>query len=342
VAVFISFVQPCESFLGPVAQRSGHSIPCRSFVGQQRRRIPDPTAVCSLNAEPSEIASQALQQLPTSLNAITYYKDAENPAVYLAALFVVAASVFTIVGSEATKEKKREMYPIPDEERPAYDFLNDIYDPLPEDRQLTEAGTKGCQKRIREASTYRSQYLATVQDEKNARNKSVRYADMNISFLAKMLRSVDIKQGSSFLDLGSGFGRTAVYAALLGKFGRVTGIEFLGDLAARGAGYAEEVKNLWTGKKTPITFYEGDFTDPQYSSEIKRADVIFSFARFLTSRQGIATELSELLEKNAKRGAKILTFQQRLDERKGFRLLQRVSDPAGDLQVNVGYIYVKE
>jgi hypothetical protein len=76
-------------------------------------------------------------------------------------------------------------------------------------------------------------------------------------------------------------------------------------------------------------------TDPTVSFE--EADIIFAYSTFYTANGQFLTELSEKLSSSTKKGARIITIDNKLEG--PFKLLKTLDDPRGDLQLNRGFIW---
>eukprot|EP00816_Leptocylindrus_hargravesii_P008164 CAMPEP_0196804884 /NCGR_PEP_ID=MMETSP1362-20130617/4568_1 /TAXON_ID=163516 /ORGANISM="Leptocylindrus danicus, Strain CCMP1856" /LENGTH=284 /DNA_ID=CAMNT_0042177453 /DNA_START=212 /DNA_END=1066 /DNA_ORIENTATION=+ len=192
------------------------------------------------------------------------------------------------------------------------------------EKELTEQGTKGYVNRKRKAEEAKESYQSTVESLKEMKDKSLRYSEADLGFIACLLRAAEPQVGNTMVDLGSGAGRSTLGAAtIFPGFKKVTGIEFLQPLVKLSNTYKGKVK----GKKAPVEFKCADFATEDLSSY----DVVLASTRYLNAAE-LGSALSTLQS-----GAKVMTIDQRLGS--GFKLITTVDDPSGDLVLNTGYVY---
>lgn len=225
-----------------------------------------------------------------------------------------------------------------EEEQAAVDRVTAIFDPKESDRELTEAGTVGEVARKQQALKAKDAYQAGKND-RDVRDKTLSYAEVDLAWLATLLRQVDPQPGEVFLDLGSGMGKAVLgAAALYPQLKKCSGIEILPQLHSKAQGYGRKLRG---GAKTE--FLCEDFVNiesPKVKAMIGEADIIFAFATSFASQSDTLTETSAVLAELAKPGARIVTLDRRV--RGPFKGIKEVDDLRGDLQLTRGFIAQKQ
>lgn len=212
------------------------------------------------------------------------------------------------------------------EEESAIDRVTTAYDSQKWQQELTEEGTKGYVERRNKAQDAKDKY----QDGRVGRDikdRSLRYSETDLGFVACMIRAAEPAPGAKFVDLGSGCGRSTLGAAgVFPGFGKCVGVEFLEPLVKLSNGYKGKVR----GKKAPVEFVSADFAEYDLSD----ADVVFASATYYNNGD-LEKSLTTLGS-----GAKVLTIDKRLSGG-DFRLITEVEDPNRDLVLNTGYVFEK-
>ena len=217
-------------------------------------------------------------------------------------------------------------FTLSDEELEAIQRVENGYDNKAWEKELTEQGTKGFVNRKRKAEEAKEKYQRTVDSLREMKDKSLRYSETDLGFVASLLRAAEPQPGDSLVNLGSGTGRSTVAAAAIyPSFKKVTGIEFLQDLNKLSKGYAGKVR----GRKASVEFKSADFA----SEDLSQYDMAFVAGTYLNAKE-VGQALSTLSS-----GAKVMTIDSRLGA--GFQLITTVDDPSGDLVLNTGYVYQK-
>ena len=233
----------------------------------------------------------------------------------------------TAVFALLTKNLKNNnfAFTLSEEEQAAVDAVEAIFDPTEEDRSLVEAGTVGFVKRKTLAENAKAAYQKG-KDDRDVRDKTLYYAEVDLGFLATLLRTAAPSGQGVFYDLGSGVGRAVFGAGKLAKFKKAIGVEYLAGL------HKEATKNEGKYKRlggSPVSFQNKDFVDV----DLGDAEVVFLYA----TKYGPGLE--EVLA-TAPVGARIIILDRTLKGR-GYKLLKTVEDPRGDLQLVKGYVYEK-
>eukprot|EP00978_Attheya_sp_CCMP212_P026205 scaffold85724_cov50-Attheya_sp.AAC.10 len=212
-----------------------------------------------------------------------------------------------------------------EEEEAVYRVVNG-FDSKPWEKELTEAGTKGYVNRRRQAVESKEAY----QKGKLARDmkdKSLRYSEADLGFVACLLRAAQPLPGSVLVDLGSGCGRSTLgCATIFPEFSKCVGIEFIPELVTLANGYKSKVK----GKTALVEFRSGDFAE----EDLSEADLVFVGPASYMSDKDLLPVFETL-----RSGAKVMTVDKRLGA--GFELIAQVDDPSGDLVLNTGFVYAK-
>ena len=213
-----------------------------------------------------------------------------------------------------------------EEENDAILRVENGFDSKAWEQELTEQGTKGFVNRKRLAEEAKEKYQSTVASRREMKDKSLRYSEADLGFIACLLRASKPVPGFKIVDLGSGVGRSSVgLAAIYPSFSKVVGIEFLANLSKLSKSYASKVK----GRKAPLEFKNADFAMEDLSS----FDMAFVDGRYLNSAE-VGAALSTIPS-----GAKVMTINLRLGS--GYQLITTVDDPSGDLVLNTGYVFEK-
>lgn len=246
---------------------------------------------------------------------------------------VVAVSAVTVIGITAlfaslAKQAKptRDFFDLTEQEIEAIDYTNSLFDDG-DDLQLTESGTKGAKKRKAVSEMGIKAYKKENVGNRNARGKTLTYAEVDLGLLATLLRYAAPKRGEVFMDIGSGVGRACAFAASMYPFSKCVGVEFLPELHAMASSTSMKGKMEWVN---------ADYMDPEVT--VDKAGVVFAYASYFSSSGQTLTELSEKLS-SVKRGTRIITIDKKLSG--PFELLETVEDPRGDYQLNTGYVWQK-
>jgi hypothetical protein len=138
---------------------------------------------------------------------IVAYSDDASPAIQLSSgnlglLAVVAVgtgALFTVLGKSL--KSSPQGFSLSEEETSAMAATMDVFDPLPADRAITEAGLVGTVRRKELSKTAISNYQSS-KNTKEARGKTLTYAEVDLGFLATLLRFVQPSAGETFVDIG--------------------------------------------------------------------------------------------------------------------------------------------
>lgn len=216
-------------------------------------------------------------------------------------------------------------FALTEEEESAVQRVELGYDSKAWEQELTEEGTKGYVNRKRQAGEAKEAYqIGKI--AKDVKNRSLRYSETNLGFIACLIRAAQPNAGDLFVDLGSGAGRSTLAAAtVFPSFKKCIGVEFLQPLTKLSNGYKGKVK----GRKANIEFVTADFAEYDLSS----TDIVFASASYFNNG-----DLEKALE-TLSSGAKVLITDKRLGS--GFKLVTQVDDPSGDLVLNTGYVFEK-
>lgn len=244
---------------------------------------------------------------------------------------IVAISMtFVALYFSGVLNKKAFTFDLEEDEIEAVNNVTNIFDPSEEDQVLLEKGTVGETRRKKEALMAKQEYQKG-KDPREVRDKTLGYAEIDMSYLAVLLRTCRPSDNGNevFVDLGSGMGKGVFAAGMLYKWKKAIGIEFLPGLHKRANAFASRYKSA--RGKSPVEFQNKDFTDTSVSKTIQNADVLFAYGKFQQS------DLQGALS-NSKIGAKIITIDKTL-KGKEFKLIKEIDDPRGDLQLMRGYVY---
>ncbi|GMI48157.1 hypothetical protein TrCOL_g12602 [Triparma columacea] len=225
-----------------------------------------------------------------------------------------------------------EAFVLTEEEEAATSSVRNAFDNADWEKEEVEEGTKGYINRRRQANEAKEKYQEG-KVTRDVKDKSLRYSETNLDFLAVLLRAARPQRGEILVDLGSGCGRTTLgAAALFPALGKATGIEFLPELVKLSNGYRGKVR----GRKASAEFVSGDFNDPVVQSKyLTKADIVIATASFFNKG-----EVERAIEQNIKVGSRVIIVDERL-RGSSFKLIEEVVDGAGDLQLNNGYVYEK-
>mmetsp|Transcript_2054 Transcript_2054/g.2750 ORF Transcript_2054/g.2750 Transcript_2054/m.2750 type:complete len:330 (+) Transcript_2054:80-1069(+) len=275
------------------------------------------------------------QQMGHSLNsAVTLLSYSDDPVgdqlkgINGAVLGAIGVSVVALgIGFAALIPKVGSVtFALTEEEEDAIARVENGYDNKAWEKELTEQGTKGFVNRKRQAEEAKEKYQSTVSNLREMKDKSLRYSEANLGFIACLLRAADPQPGYKLVDLGSGTGRSTIGAATIyPSFSKVVGIEFLDTLARSSKGFVGKVR----GRKASVEFKAADFGDEDLSG----FQMAFVDGKYLNAAE-VGAALSTLPS-----GAKIMTIDLRLGS--GYSLVTTVDDPSGDLVLNTGYVYEK-
>jgi len=212
------------------------------------------------------------------------------------------------------------------EEEDAILRVTSAYDAKAWEKELTEEGTKGYVNRRTKAQDAKESYQSAAGRGRDVKDRSLRYAETDLGFVASLIRAAEPNAGDTFVDLGSGFGRATLgAAAVFPQFGKCIGVEFLAPLTKMSNGYKGKVR----GKKAGVEFVNADFAEYDLSG----ADMVFASATYYNN--GDFEKALETLPS----GAKVLTIDKRLGG--GFQFITEVEDPNRDLVLNTGYVFQK-
>lgn len=240
----------------------------------------------------------------------------------VAAVGVLFTALLPKVGSAA--------FTLTEEEQAAVDRVEASYDAKDWEKELTEEGTKGYVNRKRQAAEAKVAYQTKANKGEDftsgVKDRSLRYSETNLGFVACLLRAAEPSPGDVLVDLGSGAGRsTLAAAAIFPKFKKCVGVEFLAPLVKLSNGYRGRVR----GAKASTEFVNADMADYDLSS----ADLVLASAKYFSNG-----DLEKSLE-TLSPGARVAITDKRLGG--GFRLVTQVDDPSGDLVLNTGYVFEK-
>jgi len=217
-------------------------------------------------------------------------------------------------------------FTLTEEEETAVQNVVAAYDSKAWEQELTEEGTKGYVNRRRQALEAKEKYKEGKLGERDIKDKSLRYSEADLGFLACLLRAAKPEPGEVFVTMGSGTGRsTMAVAAIFPGFKSCTGIEFLAPLVSLSNSYRGKVK----GRKAPVDYVNEDFAEYDLSD----VDLVFATATYFNNGD-LEAGLSTLPS-----GTKVMIIDKRLGG--GFQLITQVEDPSGDLVLNTGYVYEK-
>ncbi|CEL98332.1 unnamed protein product [Vitrella brassicaformis CCMP3155] len=275
-------------------------------------------------------ASAAAEHLPSFLQAITVTDEEQ----FQIRAIGIAFSAVTVGGGTAAyflRPKNTEMkFVLSDSEAAAVSLVNGIYDASEEDKRMTERGSIGRTRRQLEADRIAEEF-AEGKDPREVRGKTITYSEVDLNFLAVLLRAAEPKQGETFVDLGSGLGRAVLgAAALYPSFRKCTGIEYLQGRTDLAKTYVSRFRS-----SPAIELMTDDFalpTSAKTDQAIQQADVLFAYSPRFSGKELLST-----VEK-AKSGARILTVDRKLAS-DGFELIKTLEDPSGDLNRYRGYVF---
>jgi hypothetical protein len=108
--------------------------------------------------------------------------------------------LFTSLGKQL--KSSPQGFQLTSEERDIVDITMDIFDPLPADRELTESGIVGAVRR-KELSRNAIENYQKGKSIREARGKTLTYAEIDLGFLATLLRFVNPSAGENFVDIGT-------------------------------------------------------------------------------------------------------------------------------------------
>jgi len=287
---------------------------------------------------PPSRASSALSALPDLPSLVTAYSDDPlGDLLFGANGLVIAGVLATAVGVGATfyallPKVGSASFDLTAEEQDAVDRVDAAYDAKPWEREVTEEGSKGYVNRRRQANEAKEKYQERAEEEgvsrRELKDRSLRYSEADLGFIAGLLRAADPAPGDVCFDLGCGTGRsTAGFAAVYPQFSKVIGVEFLAPLTKLANGYRGKVK----GKKAALEYRTGDFAEEDLSG----AGCVFVGPANYLSDADLAGALETLPS-----GAAVMTIDKRLGGE--FTLVTEVEDPSGDLVLNTGYVYRKK
>lgn len=235
---------------------------------------------------------------------------------------VAVGAVFTALLPKVGSAK----FTLSEEEESAVQRVSVGYDAKAWEQELTEEGTKGYVNRKRQAVEAKEAYQEG-QLARDIKDRSLRYSETNLGFIACLIRAAQPNPGDTLVDLGSGTGRsTLAAAALFPGFKKCTGVEFLAPLIKLSNGYKNKVK----GKKASVDFVEADMAEYDLSG----TDLVLASATYF-SNGDLEKALATLSP-----GAKVMITDKRLGS--GFTLVTQVDDPSGDLVLNTGYVFEKQ
>ncbi|KAF0683080.1 Aste57867_24860 [Aphanomyces stellatus] len=152
--------------------------------------------------------------------------------------------------------------------------------------------------------------------------KSLIYGEVDYLAFLQTLRKIPIKQGWSFVDLGSGTGRAVFIARLNFDFAKCTGIEILRGLHAAAAdvcaNYNEFVCGVISTTEPPLqtAFFHSSLLDLEWST----ADVCFANSTCFDS-----TLIAEMADKAAamRAGSYFITFTKPLPPDAPFDIIDK-------------------
>jgi len=312
-------------------------------VGSVQFSASNPRKTCSSSSSSCLLALLDPSSLANS-ELLAYSDDPLGDLLFGANGFVIAGIVATIaaVGVLFTTLIPKigpgsATFTLTEEEESAVQRVSISYDSKEWEQALTEEGTKGYVNRKRQAEEAKEAYKKTAggftgEDEEfdirraAIKDRSLRYSETNLGFIACLLRAANPAPGNMLVDLGSGTGRSTLAAAtLFPKFKKCVGVEFLAPLIKLSNSYKGKVK----GSKAAVEFTQADMAD----YDLSKADLVFASAKFFTNG-----DLEKSLD-SLSPGAKVMITDKRLGA--GFKLISQVDDPSGDLVLNTGYVYEK-
>lgn len=307
-----------QAFLAPPPSHRQQS----SSISRPRR----PSSHLTMALDPTTTL-EALQHAGSTLLA---YTDDTKPTLNAEIIGVSSIGVFAglaAVFALLTKNLKAKnfAFTLPEADQAAVDAVEALFDPTEEDRSLTEAGTVGFVKRRTIAEKAKEAYQKG-RDDRDVRDKTLYYAEIDLSFLSVLLRAANPSGSGVFYDLGSGTGRAVLGAAKLAKWKKAIGVEYLAGLHKVATQFESKFKRLGG---SPTQFLNKDFIDVDLSD----AEVVFMYAT------KFSRDVDDVLA-TAPVGARVISLDRRLNA-KQYKLLKTIEDPRGDLQLVFGYVYEK-
>mmetsp|Transcript_11511 Transcript_11511/g.22379 ORF Transcript_11511/g.22379 Transcript_11511/m.22379 type:complete len:326 (+) Transcript_11511:36-1013(+) len=252
----------------------------------------------------------------------------------IAGFTILTGAIFAFFASNVGSSTASS-FVLTEEEQAVVVGINNVYDATEKERVLTEAGTVGETARKKKAAEARAAYQKG-KDPREVRDRTLNYAEMDLPFLATLLRIANPKEGQVFMDLGSGAGKAVFAAAKLYPWSKCVGVEFLAPLTAMAKNFQGKAGRV-PGYSPKIDLVTSDFTDEKL--DVSEADVLFAYSSKYDANGIYLTELSQKLQE-CKSGAKIITIDRRL---KGpFTLVRELDDPNGDLQRLRGYVFKRD
>lgn len=179
------------------------------------------------------------------------------------------------------------------------------------------------------------------------------YGDMDLQLLSRALQRIELRDGDSFVDVGSGYGRAVIAAACLyaGRNGvRIAnscGLEILPSLHECAVQKYGEIAETLGGDLAPCEFVLGDFYKNERAVQIvEQADCVFAFATTWDSVDDVLTTLAEYFVEHVKIGAYVLTVDKMLPTQgrngKKFRFIEAIDGENEATGESTVHIYVVE
>lgn len=178
------------------------------------------------------------------------------------------------------------------------------------------------------AATDTKYTIATAANE-NSNNADLTYGEVDVHLLEKSLRLAGVTDKSHVVDIGSGYGRAVLAAALLfPQIDKVTGIELLMPLY-RGAIEYESLLRSSGVLENDISNAEIRWLNDDYRSEkaqliLETADLALCFATTWGDLDNLKLpELSRILANKMAIGSRAIIVDKQLCEGDGWRLLEQ-------------------
>mmetsp|Transcript_22252 Transcript_22252/g.29088 ORF Transcript_22252/g.29088 Transcript_22252/m.29088 type:complete len:334 (+) Transcript_22252:88-1089(+) len=273
--------------------------------------------------------------IQSSSNILSYSDEATDTNTLVLGtigLFSVATAVIFGVLLAGLSKPSAGKIELSEEEEVIVGSISNVFDATEKDRQITERGTIGEVNRKKKAESAKTAYQKG-KDPREVRDRTLNYAEIDLSFLIALLRNAKPQPGDVFFDLGSGTGKAVLTAAKLYDWSKCVGVEFLQPLTAMAKSFQGKAAKV-PGYSPSVEFITNDFCNPEV--DVSQADVLFAYSSKYDSNGLYLTELSAKLAE-CKPGARIITIDKRL---KGpFKLVRELEDPNGDLQTLRGFVW---
>ncbi len=179
-------------------------------------------------------------------------------------------------------------------------------------------------------------------------NPDFTYGEFPLPFFQKLIdRACELhgcgydRQRCSLIDLGSGAGRLALWAAATSKWRRVVGVEYLQSLATTATKKLEDARSTAGLLRTDeVLLTQGSWDEPlECFAEV---DVAFAYTTAITTNaEGILDGLSNALMQRLRQGCIVVTTDYKLDP-DHFEVLESISgENSGVGGTSTGYLHRK-